>query len=690
MAQSAREKSSGPTSVTQDDIDETAKLLGVSPTGPTEHTPGEIEETAKLLGVTVGPKTPIGRSGQPVDIPPVTALPGQDPWVTRQPKRYLRGVAQSALEGVPVLGAAAEHALAAMMPGQYKKNLEGIRSEGEDFTKNNPIASIMSGLAGGGAAMGPFAMTPVGGAMMGLRGATGGIRAVAGGASGAAMGGTDEALRGGNPVSGAEIGGGMGFAAPLLSKLAAWSTQKGLNALPQAGPLRGTGSTAIQKLTQAFEGETPASITDAKRRMGPAGFMGDLNTGATDLAGGLADLPGSKAAVREAYRLRKADQPNRVKQALDDNIGPAANLEDIKHLVREERKKLADPLYDMWRKSEIHPTDEIKALIPRLEKAGAFSMAEELSGITGRPITKAHFTSGDNKQFPTAESWDYVKRGLDRRIDSAYSDGDKTLGNALVGLKNEMITELEKTKGGKVWAQGRKEWADKSALLDQIAAGKDTFLGGRSGLSADELANEIKGLSPPELAARQLGLRHAAEEVMGATTRGDTTLVNKILAPNNIRKMELLLGKDKAKSLVQSMEQESYLLSQHQNVVGGSQTTPKKERVNALEAPPVEPWGFDFTKPATYLPPILRNELEINNMRAAWRGSNHDKARNQLAPLLTLPASDPRFDLLVDAIQKESGRRGGNALLAARGGNALTGLTTGVVSPAAQRQYERQ
>jgi hypothetical protein len=167
---------------------------------------------------------------------------------------------------------------------------------------------------------------------------------------------------------------------------------------------------------------------------------------------------------------------------------------------------------------------EGQELIPRLESAGAFKAAEELAGIRGTKIDRNFFTPNTATQrsvvisaYPTTETWDLVKQGLDRRIDAAYSGGDKTLARHLVQLKGEMLREIEKTPAGQIWRQARQEFADRSSLIDQLQACRDTFLGGRSGLSADELREELRHLSGPEFQARLVGLRSALDEDMGAS-----------------------------------------------------------------------------------------------------------------------------------------------------------------------------
>jgi hypothetical protein len=282
-----------------------------------------------------------------------------------------------------------------------------------------------------------------------------------------------------------------------------------------------------------------------------------------------------------------------------------------------------------------------------------------------------------------------VKRAIDSQIETAYGSGNKTRAADLISLKGRMLKEIESTPAGQVWQQARAEFADKSALLDQIDAGRDTFIGGRSGLSVDEMREELKHLSRPELMARIQGTRNAISDAMGDSIRGVTSTRDKLLAPNNRDKLALLLGKDKAETLIESLEQKSALAKKAQTVMGGSQTASNIEAVNALAPPPHQPWNFNALQPTTWLPPRLVEELRPSNVFAARREQAYGDASNALAGKLTLPFKGPEATELEKAILKEAGNRARAERLGQRVGNAFNSL---VVAPSAEtfrlRAYE--
>ena len=135
------------------------------------------------------------------------------------------------LRGVPVLGAYIPQAEAALKaaaqplsgagePGaswseRYAANLPKRQARYAEVEKDQPIASTAAQTLGGTLALAPLGATALGARALGMAG-TAGQRLVAGGTSGAAISAADALARGENPVTAAEIGGGIGAVVPVL------------------------------------------------------------------------------------------------------------------------------------------------------------------------------------------------------------------------------------------------------------------------------------------------------------------------------------------------------------------------------------------------------------------------------------------------------------------------------------------
>jgi hypothetical protein len=647
-------------------------------------------------------KQPLPASMQPPGEKPAT--PAEAALATQ------RGMPAQFASGVPIAGPALNWALAAGSAarprvgetGSFSERLaqrvEEQRRADALWASQNPATAAAANVVGGAATL------PVAAARLpfGLSETLGG-RMYGGAVAGGAVNALDAALRGQDPTTAAVIGGAGGFLGPAVGEGVAGTARiAGNAAAPRSGPLAGVNRTGRDMLTNALQGETPASLAAASTRMGPAGFVADVNTGLTDLAGGIADLPGEgKAFLREAYRTRAAETGQRIDAAVTRAMGPPVNVVESEKNLTEARKAAADPLYQQWRDTEVKPTPELTALLPRLEAAGAFAQAKRLSGITGEPINE-NFATGkfsaydeygatsgpETKGSPTTANWDLVKRGLDSRIDQAYAKGDKTEARALIGLKSELIDEIEKTPAGDVWRRARQEFASKSSLIDQIAAGRDTFIGGRAGLTPDEMREELRGLSGPELQARIQGARSAVTDAMGDTLHGDTRMRDRLLATNNQKKLRMLIGDAPADALIAELQSERYLAAQDQNVRGGSQTTPKKERVNALQPAELPKYDPSFTRPLSLIPPGAREALRPSTIIEGARGAQYEAARNALAPILVQP--NQFATTFLRAVLDEATRRGVVAKRAAKLGGAASAAAGGAAPYIIRRQIETE
>lgn len=675
------------------DLNGLASELGVTGVKPEARTMSEEDRALSEIGVS---RPRVGQTS----LPKVVIGPRPS---------YIGQMFNQAVEGMPIIAPLVDKAVAAggamIQPflnrkyeptfgERYRNNLSALQAETKREQEEHPIMSPVMNLMGGITSMAPLAMTPMGAAFTGISGPSMGWRMLTGGLGGGVIGGTDAVMRGENPITGATIGIAGGAAGPAIGEGAHAGTSAGINYLaPKPGPLRSMDPINVNRLMTAIEGETPATLQAGATRAGPYGFLGDISPGLTDLTGAAAATPGvGKALVISAYRDRMEQQAPVIKAALDRAMGPRTNVVDEAERLVQQRKIDADPLYDQWRNMEVHPTDEIKALMPRLKAAKALGMAQELAGIAGDDAMKNFFTTGPNKKFPTTASWDYIKQALDRRINAAYqSEKGGPLANKLIQLKRDMLDEIEKTDAGKVWVKARRKYAEPSALIDQLAAGRDTFLGGRSGLTVDELRKELSTLSVPELKARIQGMRDAVGEAMGASLNGDGTLRGKLLAQNNQDKIRLMLGNTRlADDLIDTLKQQKFLSEQYTNIVPnlntGASTVSRGERKNMLMPEPAREWGFDVTKPVTYMPPSWREQFTIAGLTNARRGDRYSAANNQLAHILTMPQG-PSRDQLIQALQDEAIRQATIQRRTRTGGNLLSGVIGVPGTTMARRQY---
>lgn len=679
-----------------EELERTAKAIGISPKllknksvpKDDDYTDEELASTAKEIGINLNAL----RKGEDIPKAPlrITVRPGGFR------HNLASGIADQATD-LPIIGPAkdtiAASTAAGLQPvvgtsdvspdfiGRYNRNVGDIEAARHEFAEQNPKTALGASLAGNLVGSAGLATTKLGQIAMGMSGPSLGIRTMSGAGSQSLISGADAAMRDEPAIPAMQIGAAGGALGPLTGS----AIEHGLKGLsntiwPRKGPLKGLQPIVVNKLTGALEGETPSTIGEAVKRMGPAGILGDLNQGMTDIAGGIADIPGiGKSIVRSTYQERADQQMNRLKTVLNKTMGPERNIPEEIDTITKTAKATYDPLYEKFRTMAIIPTPELTALIPRLQAANAFSMANKLAGIAGK--SKVDATAFKMDGITTSENWDYIKRGLDRSINRAYKqEGGGELGRELVKLKNEMLDEIKKTPAGKVWEDARNKFAEKSSLIEEISAGEDTFLGGRSGISKDELREELKHLSNPEKLARQMGLRSAVDKAMGETLTGDTRLRNKLLAPNNQEKIKLIINDPAlADELIASLKQEHYLGLKTQDVLGnpntGASASARTARRDTLMPTPTRS-DWDLTKPMTYIPPSIRDQFTIAGMSNAWKNERFDKARTQLADIITMPNS-PTMEDLIQALRNESSWQSKVESVVNKLGNITSGAIAG-------------
>lgn len=575
---------------------------------------------------------------------------------------------------------------------RYEANKKSQDERVKKYGEEHPVAAVVADVAGPGMLFGPLGQTAVGARMLGMTGTSLGTKVLQAAPGMAAIETGNQLLRGNDPREQGLLGpvplaAAGGAVAPVIGEAVGAGLSKVADMLPRrTGPLAGTNSVARNKLTGAMDGETPASIAASREAHEPAGGMlMDTNRATRDIAGGLADIPGPhKGEIREALRQRLVDTAPRMAASLDKNTVPHVNIRQLEKTIDTMQDAASKPLYDAFRATKIHPTQEIKDLIPRLEKAGAFKLADELAGIAGRPTTENFFTTGSQKAFPTAETWDYVKRGLDRRISTALDSGDKELGRELTKLKKEMLNEVEKTDGGKTWKKARETFAEYAEMKHQIEEGQKTWL---RKTRVDDLAEELSLLSNNERAARVQGARDAVQEIMDATTRGDARARDALLSRAGREKLELLFGEKKAGRLIKDLEAEVNVRQSNYEMVGNSETSSKQARRNALLPQQEEPGylrNIKLNQPATLIPDWMTPSAMMEGASAA----RHSKAYEQLSNLLRTRMDDPGYEALVAEIMAEGARRSAQQVRLGRVGEGA-GTAVQATAPALRNRLLR-
>jgi hypothetical protein len=216
-------------------------------------------------------------------------------------------------------------------------------------------------------------------------------------------------------------------------------------------------------------------------------------------------------------------------------------------------------------------------------------------------------------------------------------------------------------------------------------------------------------------------LRAAAQEALGATETGDTRLRTLMLAPNNQEKIRLMMGMQgsgpvaartaapwqaalnrltpgmrnpqDAEDLINTLKQEKGHSDKAMDVLGnnatGASNVGRAERKNMLMPEPAREYGIDFQKPATWVPPSIRDQFSVSGMINSQRQAAHSAANEQLARILTLP-NNPRSLAILRAVQNEGARQAMNYGRSQAASNLIGGALAGPGTSVARRQLPAQ
>lgn len=594
--------------------------------------------------------------------------------------------AGNVLSGVPVAGPAllggvqrgSAAARSAIAGTPYADELNFVQGAQGEADTEHPVVAKAANVAGAVGAAIPAAGTALGARAFGLVGAP--LQRIATGAlGGATIGAGDAAMRGESPFGGAVAGGSLGAVAPFIGQ----GIGKAAGAVADTvapifeGPLANVGRLGRRMLGTAVQDETPASIAAGQARVGPHGFLGDVGTSLTDLTGSIADQPGAgKAVIRDAYQARDAGDRDRITQAVTDAFGPSINIADLTRAQAAARSATADPLYAAWRNTPVQMTPDLQNILQNIQnfRPTAFTTAQRLAAGEGQSITNP---GGQ----VTAMGWDYLKRAMN---DAASTAGQGTNEARISGgIARHIVDAIDNHPDPNVagvWKQARQAWADPSSIMEARESGQQVF---SKAQRADELLYDVNGMSMPERSAFVQGARDQVQQIMDASTRGDTQARNMLLAPASQQKLAMILGPDRARVLAASLEQEGALKGQLQNVGGGTQTTPKAARLPLSSPPPPDTgaagyaMNFQIDKPSTFVPGLKGWYNDFQNSRYA-------DARARIAPLLT--TAGPERDMLISELMRGAQHGAARTQTMNNIGDLATVLMNAVGAPEARRQ----
>jgi hypothetical protein len=506
----------------------------------------------------------------------------------------------------------------------------------------HPMAAKIARGVGGVASTLPVAASGPGAAMMGL-GSRMMPNLVNSTAFGAATGGLDAAARGEDVTTGALGGAAGGLIAPAIGGLVGRTIVEpiakavGSRLRPPEGVLSGYDPTAVKMAMERAkaEGLTPEMIDAKMAELGPHGFLLDYGHNFRGAASGAAAMSGpANTAIRNAVGGRLGQAPEVIDSALTKAFGQKeTNYAEYSRFLKDARKKASDPLYERFRDTKVPMTPELEALMPRLEKAGAFKEAADAAGEEGKPMVEQFFTPGKANsvsqgagfhEAPSAEVWDYAKRGLDEVINKYKAFKAPGVPNPgasadrvrrVSAIKSDLINALENHPNpeiGQFYREARQTYAEPTGIMSAFENGRNW-----KHIDKDELPYYTSGLSTLENKAFLQGVRTDLYHDMIETPRGAAKVTRELSGPGEGRlalaseqKLNHLIGPERTRELIDEMERQKAFAITKGKIADNSETAGRESFKKDL-SDAAKSWvegalhrmqyGFHVT-PSTYIP----------------------------------------------------------------------------------------
>jgi hypothetical protein len=417
---------------------------------------------------------------------------------------------------------------------------------------------------------------------------------------------------------------------------------------------------------------TPQSVAARQAELGPDAMVLDMGRQLRGRAEAVAAQPGrGQNTVLDAVEGRTGrfgeGTAQRVAQTLDTEMGPTHNVVELVDRVNATVDRIARPLYREV--MDAHPIVQVPAALterPAIAQAmkNAVTLArqhgENIAGTTERRtvLSGPGYNIGEDITHPAQTSlryWDYVKKDLDRRINSYMKSGgtselnsaDKADLAGLMDARGALVRHLDDTTRG-AYREARQAAATKYELREALDFGRSAF---NSRLLPEEFVAELSEMSVPQRAMAQAGFRRELDRIVEAT-RNEGATARRILDTNHVlQKAEALFGPQAVREIERRVGAENVFQETTQDIARNSRTAVRQQLIK------------DTSTPST-------SEIQSASLPGlAWaagrgglnylRDQGMQGTRSSIADILT--ASGPQIDPAMNAILRYANTRARNS-----------------------------
>lgn len=535
----------------------------------------------------------------------------------------------------------------------YDAALEEIHARQKSAQEDHPVA-FGAGQVGGSLIPASRLMKTVGtGATLGGAMIRSGIAGAALGAIEGAGDGEDLKSRAIGAAEGLPVGAVIGAAAPVAGQLIG----KGIGAFTNRAT--SAESAGAGKVINALERDAiaPSDLQSRLNALGPDAMVADLGPNVTQQAATIAASPGKgQQTVRAAIDSRNAGASDRVGDAVDYAMGGRVNVGQLERDIVERRSQAAAPLYDQAYRTPLPQIPEVQEVLNTPAGKMAAARAAKLSqneGIAFDPNS--------------VRGVDLIKRTLDDVVNMGNRAGRTNEARIIGNLRDKLVNAVDAHVPE--YAAARNAFAGESAIKDALTEGRSIF---KDAMMPEELYAKITNMTHSEQDAFVQGARASIQTIMG-TARNDASDVRQLFQKGfNQEKLELILGKQEADTLLKKVGFETTAANTAQRVTGREETAARVAGREDL-SPSSSGLGIRDSYAAGGLMGAARGVglKLVDKAIDAVRSGRQKEIEGAMADILTM--SGPDRQKAIAAVTREALRRDRSGTLARHVRNLATG-----------------
>lgn len=636
------------------------------------------------------------------DIPPEMVFDPRtggymDASIAAQRMPAISKAAAVAAQGMPFVGEYFDEAVGKVSGAVGAEQI--AREAQTQFKKENPKSSMALQVGTGIASAAPLAM---GGAVM--KGTGLAQKALVGAGTGAAVGATEGAVSGygaGNEgnraesaqqraIVGGALGGIVGAAAPMVTKGAQSAVEWfGNRRIADAAKELGVSpdvARVIRSISQATDDVEAQKIFD---QMGGEAFFADISPAARNVLDTVMASTGQGGQIAgKAISERAASTGARLSSVLDETMGSPSGMSSASKAVRGSVQGV-DDAYTAAYNSAIDysaPTgrriEEIVSKLPKKTAAQAIESANDQIRYEGGAATQILADIAEDgtvtfKEMPSVAQLDFIKRAYDdiRRNGTDPVTGKLTSDARFAGRVAKDIRDATKAASPEYRAALGLA-SDRASREEALEIGAGLF---SPKFTREMAADAFRGMSKPEKQAAAMGARSAIDEAMANVKRTvsdpdvDARQVQKLLgdlsSDASRKKLVTLLGGQKARAVIDEIDQASIALNLKAATISNSRTFGReitKEAIDSMgttssgvyaklkSGSPMQA-GSEFIKAATGMTDeaiALRQQGLYADIASALVDIKGPKAEKALKLMRNIDVQEPITKARAEAIEK--------------------------------------